>query len=431
MNRRVRTALFVSSLLVLGRMAGASVPAFPGAEGFGANARGGRGGDVYVVTNLDDSGPGSFRDAVSRPGRYVVFAVGGVVTLRSRVDVASHLTIAGQTAPGGGITIYGNGLSYTNADHTVTRHLRVRMGVGGDAGRDAITIAAGHDMIFEHVSIAWGRDEVFSVSGRHPRNITIQDSIIAMGLHPHSAGGLIQTNGGVSILRCLYIDNHTRNPKVKGVGEFINNVVYNWGGGGAYILGDSASESFVNVTHNLFIAGPSTRTAPFTRGNANFHVHAAENHFDADRDGVLDPIRIPPVDYTTVSFRDERHPYPTVKRRLSPREAYAHVVERAGASRSRDALDRRLIAELVSLGALGQIVSSEHDVPLAGIGHVEGGVAPLDTDGDGMPDAWERARGLDPRVQDHNGDPDGDGYTNLEDYLNSLVESPKKTDRSG
>ncbi|BET67478.1 pectate lyase [Opitutales bacterium ASA1] len=412
-------------------MTGAAVPAFPGAEGFGANATGGRGGEVYVVTTLDDSGPGSFRDAVSRPGHYVVFAVGGVVKLKSRVDVASHLTIAGQTAPGGGITLYGNGLSYTNADHTVTRHLRVRMGVGGDSGRDAITIAEGHDMIFEHVSIAWGRDEVFSVSGRHPRNITIQDSIIAMGLHPHSAGGLIQTNGGVSILRCLYIDNHTRNPKVKGVGEFIGNVVYNWGGGGAYILGDSASESFVNVTHNLFIAGPSARTAPFARGNTNFHIHALENYFDADRDGVLVPVLIPPADYTTVSFREERHPYPTVARLLSPHEAFAHVVAHAGASRVRDALDRRLIEELVSLGTLGQIVSNEHDAPLAGIGHVEGGVAPLDTDGDGMPDAWERAHGLDPHVQDHNEDPDGDGYTNLEDYLNSLVKSPRKTDRGG
>ena len=117
------------------------LPAFPGAAGFGANARGGRGGGVYIVTNLNDSGPGSFRDAVSQPNRYVVFAVGGVIRINSRIQVAPNLTIAGQTAPGEGITIYGNGLSFSNANNTITRYLRVRMGVVGDSGVDAVTIA--------------------------------------------------------------------------------------------------------------------------------------------------------------------------------------------------------------------------------------------------------------------------------------------------
>src|SRR5688572_24308696 len=195
------------------------LPAFPGAAGFGANARGGRGGNVYIVTNLNDSGPGSFRDAVSQPNRYVVFAVGGVIRINSRISVAPNLTIAGQTAPGEGITIYGNGLSFSNANNTVTRYLRVRMGVVGDSGADAVTIAQGDNMIFDHVSVSWGRDETFSVSGT-ASNITVQDSIIAQGLHPHSAGGLMETSGGVSVLRCLYVDNTTRNPKVKGVNEF-------------------------------------------------------------------------------------------------------------------------------------------------------------------------------------------------------------------
>src|SRR5262245_27387668 len=142
-----------------------TLPAFPGAAGFGASARGGRGGSVYIVTNLNDGGPGSFRDAVSQPNRYVVFAVGGVIRINSRISVAPNLTIAGQTAPGEGITIYGNGLSFSNANNTVTRYLRVRMGVVVDSGVDAVTIAQGDNMIFDYVSVSWAPDESLSISG--------------------------------------------------------------------------------------------------------------------------------------------------------------------------------------------------------------------------------------------------------------------------
>jgi len=165
------------------------------------------------------------------------------------------------------------------------------MGKGGDSGKDAITIAEGKNMVFDHVSVSWGRDETFSVSGK-VSNVTIQNSIIAQGLETHSCGGLIQTDGGVSLFRNLYIDNKTRNPKVKGKNDFQNNVssesstravrivlltefiqvVYNWGGGGGYIAGDSDGQSQANIVSNYFIAGPSTgSTAAFTRGNANFH----------------------------------------------------------------------------------------------------------------------------------------------------------------
>lgn len=116
------------------------------------------------------------------------------------------------------------------------------MGRGGDSGKDGITIAEGKNMIFDHLSVSWGRDETFSISGT-AENITVQNTIIAQGLETHSCGGLMQTDGGVSLFRNLYIDNKTRNPKVKGVNEFTNNVVYNWGGGGGYIAGDSDGES--------------------------------------------------------------------------------------------------------------------------------------------------------------------------------------------
>jgi autotransporter-associated beta strand protein len=395
------------------------LPAFPGAAGFGANAPGGRGGSVYIVTNLNDSGPGSFRDAVSQPNRYVVFAVGGVIRINSRIPVASNLTIAGQTAPGEGITIYGNGLSFSNANNTITRYLRIRMGVVGDSGVDAMTLAQGSNMIFDHISVSWGRDETFSVSGT-ASNITVQDSIVAQGLHSHSAGGLMETSGGVSIVRCLYIDNTTRNPKVKGVNEFVNNVVYNWGTGGGYILGDSAGQSFVNVIENYYINGPSTGIQPFTRGNLNFHIYAQNNYHDDNLNGRLDGSIVPQSGYTTVDWITTPFPYPTLNAMPAP-EAYDYVIANAGASRVRDRVDLRLIEETQSLGSLGEIISNESDPPMNGPGPVAGGRAPADTDQDGMPDYWEIAAGLNPAVADHNGDADGNGYTNLEDYLNSLV----------
>ena len=145
----------------------AQMPAFPGAQGFGQFATGGRGGSVYHVTNLNDTGAGSFRTGVTSPNRTVVFDVGGVIRITNVIAVASNVTIAGQTAPGDGITIYGNRLSYSGANNAITRFLRVRMGVNGD-GNDTLTIASGHDMIFDHLSVSWGEDETFSISGSDP-----------------------------------------------------------------------------------------------------------------------------------------------------------------------------------------------------------------------------------------------------------------------
>ena len=370
------------------------------------------------VTNLNDSGKGSLREAVSQSHRTVVFDVGGLISLKSRLVVKDYITIAGQTAPGDGITVYGNGVSFSDADHAIVRYIRVRMGIDGDSGKDAVTIARGNNMIFDHMSISWGRDENFSTSG-DINNVTIQNCIIAQGLHPHSCGGLIQTSGGISLLRNLYIDNHTRNPKVKGVNQYVNNIVYNWRVA-AYILGDSAGNSYANVMNNYFINGPDTSSPAFTRGNMNFHVFAKDNWQDIDRDGILNGAMIAKADYGVVDWIEKPYDYLALTI-LSPQQAYDHVVAEAGASLHRDAVDQRLIQELTSLGKVGQIVASENDSPMKGPGTVKGGTTPRDTDQDGMPDAWELENGLDITLQDNNEDPDSDGYTNLEDYLNSLI----------
>ena len=190
--------------------------AFPGAEGFGKYAVGGRNGSVYHVTNLNDSGAGSLRDAVSQPNRIVVFDVAGVIKLQSRLVFKNNLYVAGQTAPGEGITVYGNGVSFSGANNTIVRYLRFRMGVGGDSGKDAAGVANGRNMIFDHLSVSWGRDETFSISSDGKGdlgNITIQNSIMSQGLLTHSAGGLMQADN-ITLYRNLYADNSTRNNRM-------------------------------------------------------------------------------------------------------------------------------------------------------------------------------------------------------------------------
>ncbi|KAF9454642.1 polysaccharide lyase family 1 protein [Macrolepiota fuliginosa MF-IS2] len=414
------TAYFASLLVFVASCS--ALLAFPGAEGFGAQTTGGRGGSVYVVTNLNDSGTGSFRDAVSQSGRIVVFSVGGIIKISSRIVVSSHVTIAGQTAPGQGITVYGNGVSYSGADNTITRHIRYRMGTTGDSGKDAITIANGANMIFDHVSVSWGRDETFSING-DVSNVTISDSIIAQGLETHSCGGLIQTDGGVSIIRTLYIDNQTRNPKVKGVNEFVNNVVYNWGGGGGYIAGDSAGQSYANIMNNVFISGPSTTVTAFTRGNANFHAYVSNNYYDPDKDGTLNGWVLSPTtdNYSPIDIQAARYPYPTVNTLLSPLDALTKVRSSAGASKSRDSIDNYLInTELASFGKVGALITDPTASPINGPGTITSGTPPKDTDDDGIPDDYETAHGTNPNVND-SAQIASNGYANIENYINSLV----------
>ncbi|KAL2869662.1 polysaccharide lyase family 1 protein [Aspergillus lucknowensis] len=395
--------------------------AFPGAEGFGANAVGGRQGEVYVVTNLDDSGEGSLRDAVSATDRIVVFAVGGVINIEERLVVSKRVTILGQTAPGDGITVYGNGWSFSNADDAIVRYIRIRMGSGGDSGKDGITIAEGGNMIFDHVSVSWGRDETFSISGT-AENITVQNTIIAQGLETHSCGGLIQTDGGVSLFRNLYIDNKTRNPKVKGVNEFTNNLVYNWGGGGGYIAGDSDGESHANIIGNYFISGPSTSVTAFTRGNANFHGYVENNFYDPDQDGTLNGSELGASSnsYGGMEIVAEKYDYPAVGRQLTPDEVVTYVTENVGASLVRDSVDSQLIDQVLSYGTDGELISDEES--MGGPGDLDGGTPPTDTDGDGIPDDAEAELGTDPNVADSL-ELDSIGYTFLEVWANSLVPS--------
>jgi hypothetical protein len=434
--------------------------AFPGADGFGRYAQGARANatrQVYIVTNLNDAGAGSFRDAVSQPGRIVLFAVGGIITLQSDVVVSANCTIAGQTAPGDGIVIFNKRVTFTGASNTICRYLRFRLGATGNSGKDASGLANGSNMIMDHMSFSWGMDEVFSINwdgkGTAPDNITIQNSIIAQGLHRenHSAGGLIQTpdGGKVSLLKNLYISNKTRNPKVKGVNEFVNNVVYDWGNGNrlgdnlnygwsgeAYIMGGSSGISEVNIINNYFMSGPLTppsEASPFSRGTGSFFLYGAGNYYDNNRNGILDGDEVPynssATGYPGIAdegFKTSPFPYPAANPILSAAQAYQYVMDNAGSNYPRrDQVDGLLISEVASKGVDGFYVYRETDLPFSngGVGLVFNAPAPTDTDKDGMPDTWEDANGL-----NKNNAADAiifsttmPQYLNIEVYINSLA----------
>ena len=431
--------------------------AFPEATGFGRFTTGARGAlnpQIYLVTNLNDSGPGSFRDAVSQEGRFVIFRVGGIVNLQTPVVVASNTTIAGQTATGEGIVFLGPRVTFTGSNNTIARYLRIRYG-GTAQNQDASGLANGANMIFDHMTFTWGTDEVFSINwdskGVSPDNITIQNSIIGQGLHRHnhSAGGLIQPSGGkISLIGNLYICNKTRNNKIKGINEFVNNVVYNWGNygntyghtesGDAYIMGgDSAGSSDVNIINNYFIGGPNTSTTistPFNRGNDNFSLYGSGNYFDNNKDGVLNGTLVP-ADLTGYPTGDistilsTPYDYPMKNTTLSAQNAYDKIVESVGSSYPRrDQVDHLMISDLMSKGTTATYVYVQTDLTTqfgfinGGAGHVYGAPAPLDTDNDGMPDAWEDANGLNKNLADallvstsHA------PYLNIEVYINGLT----------
>lgn len=435
--------------------------AFPGAEGFGRYTKGARvveNPEIYHVTNLDDSGPGSLRDAVSRAGRIVVFDVSGVIKLKSTLVFKGSSTILGQTAPGEGIQVYGNRVSFSSASQLIVRHMRFRMGINGDSGKDAAGVADGHDMIFDHLSVLWGRDENFSISSNDksqgPVNITIQNSIIGQGLQSHSCGGLIQSDGGVTLYRNLYIENKTRNPKVKGLNQYVNNVVYNWGDGGCYIMSGSEGDSWADIENNYFINGPwKGAKAPFTRGTPTFRYYGAGNYHDKDKDGTLngnlmtveemkgessdgiapystwfaslDALNQEIDSYNAANSRAIAH-IPEIVGKMSAAEALAWVEQYVGpVLPARDEVDQYLIDELTSYGTKGTIngISSEAQLPHKGTGTLSGGVKPLDSDGDGIPDAWETANGLNPNDASDAAAIAANGYTNIENFANSITEA--------
>jgi len=359
--------LIVLALLSFLRAAPASEksPAFLSAEGFGRFASGGRNGEMYHVTNLGDSGPGSFRDAVSQPRRIVVFDVSGIVRLESNLRVDSSITIAGQTAPGDGIMLYGRSVSFSGQTNIVVRYLRFREGISGDRGKGSVDISGGSGMIFDHCSIEWGRWDCLRLTeGSH--DLTFQNCIIGEGVDPQRFGSLTDTVTNITYSHNLWINNQSRNPKAKGRIQYFNNIVYNWGVCGL-VGGHSETDHFLDAVGNYFIAGPSSGPHFVGECKATDHIFQKDNFADLDRDGKLNGRAVVAGDFGkddgAPSFMNSLRVVTPVGVTVESASAgFSNVVAHAGCSLHRDSVDLRLVDEANSLGTRGNLIHNEAEV---------------------------------------------------------------------
>lgn len=418
----MKQSIILSVLLGMTMAANAQLPAFPGAEGYGATASGGRGKPVVHVTSLEDDGPGSFREAVSQPGRTIVFDRSGVIKMKSRIDVASDITIAGETAPEPGITLYGYPVAFNKVKNVIARYIRLHGSINMGRGTCTLIADSSSNIIFDHLSVIWGRWDNVHIKGSS--DITLQYCLIGEGLDPQRFGALLERPQRLSIHHCLWINNQSRNPKAKAGIELISNVVYNWGGSGL-VGGHSALDYYQDVIHNYFIAGPSSSTSFLSMFTATDHVFQSGNKVDLNKDGRLNGRAVTAADFTsgklTATLVSQKQQQPAVPVTADvPEKAYQQIIQHAGASLYRDKADQRMIAQLRSLGKEGEILWTE--LQAGGEEKITSGSVATDTDGDGIPDTWERQRQLDPAKPEDAAALASDGYTQLEHYFQSLTQ---------
>ncbi len=427
---------------------GESPIAFPGAEGFGKWALGGRGGDVYHVRNLNDSGPGSLREGIEATSgpRTIVFTVSGTIELKKRIKFSgSRLTIAGQTAPGDGITLKDHMFQLENASDVIVRYLRIRLGdknkpVGAD---DTINIEHVRNIMLDHISASWGIDGIMDLA--YASNVTLQWSIFAEALnrsiHHKGAHAMLSSwrklKGHVTLHHNLFASSRNRHPTLgssretipEAIVDFRNNLVYNWEG--PTNLGNCRIE-FIG---NIYRPGPNTNLArlPLAVKADRADVHLARGYL---RDNLFEPNATWTKENSlAVNYASEDGPgYGSTTREVfisptpfvpddarpatdAPSVAKKRILVWAGASLARDSADLRLVNGVRT--ATHRRIDSQDEV--GGWPALHSLAAPEDRDRDGMPDRWEQAHGLNPDdPADRNGDRDRDGYTNLEEYLNSL-----------
>ncbi|MEZ4829888.1 MAG: pectate lyase [Bacteroidia bacterium] len=436
--------------------------AFPGAEGFGRDATGGRGGKVIYVTNLEDSGPGSFRAAVTQTGaRYILFKVSGNIVLKSKLTIANgNLTIAGQTAPGDGICIRDYPV-VINADNVIIRFMRFRLGAAGGQQADGLEGRFHKNIILDHCSVSWSVDECLTLYGNE--NTTVQWCIISESLnnsiHEKGAHGYGGIWGGkyASFHHNLLANHNSRNPRLGEAADDIfaltdlvdmrNNVIYNWGDNSCY----GGEGMNVNIVNCYYKPGPVTKkitriisidknkntAAPIYDMWGKFYIDGnyVEGSTLATNDnwnhGVYNQFS---SSYGTVSQADkdamrmeQPHPINGNVTTHDAQTAYQKVLEIVGASLVRDAVDTRIITQVAdktftatgSNGSDKGIIDSQEDV--GGWPELVSKEAPADASSDGMPDDWKREMKLDPSKAQANGRNLSTAYDNVEVYINSLV----------
>ncbi len=355
------TSKFCTSILgaaFLGLLSSSSFGvAFTGAQGFGAVATGGS--TTYTVTNLNDSGAGSFRDAVSGSHRYIRFGLSGTIKLKSEVAINSNLTIDGTTAPSPGITITGNTSSFSGHSNVIIRNLRFRETDSGSSGKGSLQGSACNTIMIDHCSIEQGRWDCSEyTSGSH--DITVQFCIVGEGIDPQHFGMLFDGADRVSVHHNLFINNESRNPKLKANAQYIDNVIYNWGGGGGLIGGHSSAPWNSDIINNTFIAGPSSGSGSgwIALCTANDVWYVQGNMYDLNRDGVQNPVAIPNSGFTAagVKLRSTIFNHPTTPVTIDNNTHCINVIKIGGCGASpNDSFDKALVANVMSMGKTGAI----------------------------------------------------------------------------
>jgi pectin methylesterase-like acyl-CoA thioesterase len=412
--------------------------AFPGAEGAGAFTPGGRGGDVYHVTNLNDSGPGSLRFGIQNATgpRTIVFDLSGTIFLQSRLSVNKpFLTLAGQTAPGDGITVAGWTTSVNNTHDVIVRYMRFRPGDVNcpNYQDDGFDVDKATNVIADHVSASWSVDETLSVT--ESDKVTIQWAFITESMKnschikgAHGYGSLIRyLNGQITYHHNLYAHHDSRNPRLgDNIGlDFVNNVVFDWGQEAGYSGDASEGSPRLNYVGNYLVAGPDTpaakRVRAFNGGSTSTLIYQSNNSIDSNLNGAHDGANTEWGMFIG-SYTQQgpaRFPFAQVNTDDS-QSAYNRVLNLAGAALVRDAVDTRIISEVQT--ETGRHIDSQTQV--GGWPTLNSLPAPPDTDQDGIPDQWETDHGLNPNDPTDGAAVGAGGYTNLENYLNDIVPAP-------
>ncbi|MCW5912348.1 MAG: pectate lyase [Cyclobacteriaceae bacterium] len=431
--------------------------AFPGAEGFGKNTTGGRGGRVIFVTNLNDSGEGSLRAALTASGaRMVVFKVSGNIELKSRINITNgNLTVAGQTAPGDGICVQ-NYEVVVSASNIIIRYMRFRLGDLFEQETDAIWGRYQKDIIIDHCSVGWSVDEAASFYAN--QNFTMQWCILSESLNEsfHGKGehgyGAIWGGDKATFHHNLLAHHNSRNPRFNGGGrsgisnsiypdehvDFRSNVVYNWRGNSAY----GGENGNYNIVNNYYKPGPATpanrnkrimqvskeNDTSYGAGYGKFYI--AGNYVHGNTMVTADNWN-GGVDYAggvTQALVQLTSPIENdLSTNHTAEQAFESVLKYAGASLSRDAVDTRVTNEVRngtstyngSKTGYAGILDSQADAGCWPV--LNSTTPPVDTDGDGMPDVWEIEMKLDPNTANANGRELSTAYDNIEVYINSLV----------
>jgi pectate lyase len=440
--------------------------AFPGAGGFGKYTTGGRGGKTCIVSNLNDNGPGSFREAVTdKAKRIIVFSVSGTIHLQTKLSIAGNVTIAGQTAPGDGICLADNSISL-GGDNIIVRFLRFRMGdkyqrggmVDGNGGDDAFGGTRRKNIIIDHCSLSWSTDEVFSVYGGD--STTLQWNLIAEPLnysyhfetgdkdYEHHGYGAIWGGRHSTFHHNLFAHCNSRTPRLDGIRnipkeqcDFRNNVIYNWGGNNVY-AGEGGS---YNIVGNYYKYGPATSEKvkyrivnPYKKepvisfGKFFVDGNYVDGSYTVTQNNWLGVV----MNNGTATDAEQakmNQPFPCIPViTQTAKEAYRLVLKNAGTVLpQRDTLDRRIINDVIN--GSGRLIDVQggypHGTPYEQTINAWPALKtvppPKDSDGDGMPDDWETGHHLDPAdPSDAARNGLDKAYTNIEVYLNSLVRPP-------